>query len=56
MKRLLAAIAASCALAGIAHAADDSASPRVFEPSGPWAADYGEDYCRLARNFSDGTN
>ncbi|WP_120076295.1 hypothetical protein [Aurantiacibacter odishensis] len=26
--------------------AQDS-SPRVFEASGPWTADFGEDYCRL---------
>jgi hypothetical protein len=45
------------ALAGIvatpvaAPAADAAA---VFKPAGPWAVDYGEDYCRLARPFSDG--
>jgi hypothetical protein len=26
----------------------------VFKPSSVWAADYGEDYCRLVRSFSDG--
>lgn len=25
-----------------------------FKPTGQWALDYGEDYCRLARTFSDG--
>jgi hypothetical protein len=54
MNRILAAVAAFCAFAGAAHAAD--ASPRVFKPAGAWTADYGEDYCRLARSFSDGTN
>lgn len=29
---------------------------QVFEPSGPWALDYGDDYCRLARTFSDGSD
>ena len=56
MKKILAAVAAAfCAIAGTAHAADDSA-PRVFRPTSPWALDYGDDYCRLARNFSDGTD
>jgi hypothetical protein len=27
---------------------------KVFKPTGQWALDYGDDYCRLARNFSDG--
>jgi len=28
----------------------------VFKPTGQWAVDYGDDYCRLARTFSDGKN
>jgi hypothetical protein len=28
----------------------------LYKPAGPWAMDYGDDYCRLSRNFSDGTN
>jgi hypothetical protein len=40
-------------LAGTAHAADSV--PRVFKPAGNWTADYGDDYCRLVRGFSDGT-
>lgn len=28
----------------------------VFQPSGSWTADYGDDYCRLIRTFSDGKN
>jgi hypothetical protein len=31
-------------------------SGAVFKPTGQWALDYGEDYCRLARTFSDGKN
>ena len=26
----------------------------VFKPAGQWALDYGENYCRLSRTFSDG--
>ena len=55
MKKILAAAMALCAFAGPAHA-DDNAGPRVFKPQGPWAADYGDDYCRIGRNFSDGTD
>jgi hypothetical protein len=35
-------------------AAQDGAKP--FKPTGQWALDYGDDYCRLARSFSDGKN
>lgn len=27
-----------------------------FKPSGPWALDYGDDYCRLMRTFQDGSS
>jgi len=27
---------------------------KVFQPSSAWALDYGDDYCRLMRDFSDG--
>lgn len=53
MKKSIAAITALCAIAGTAHAADGGA--RVFKPAGQWTADYGDDYCRLSRNFSDGS-
>jgi hypothetical protein len=36
-----------------AQAQDDGA---VFKASSAWAADYGDDYCRLVRSFSDGTD
>jgi hypothetical protein len=29
---------------------------RVYKPAGQWALDYGDDYCRLSRTFSDGEN
>jgi hypothetical protein len=54
MKKLVAALAALGMMPGAAHAADGE--PLVFKPSSQWAADFGEDYCRLARTFSDGTN
>ena len=54
MKRLL----LGCAVAGMllapaapAQAQDGGA---VFRPVGGWTADFGEDYCRLVRTFSDG--
>ena len=44
-----------CATAGLLGAqpaqAQDAA---VFRPAGNWTADYGDDYCRLIRTFSDG--
>lgn len=52
MKGLVAAAVAIFVLAGTAHAADNA--PRVFKPAGQWVADYGDDYCRLSREFSDG--
>jgi len=30
--------------------------PRVYQPTAQWALDYGDDYCRLLRTFSDGKN
>lgn len=48
----------ACAMAGLLSAqpaqAQDSAA--VFRPTGGWTADFGDDYCRLFRTFSDGTN
>jgi hypothetical protein len=40
--------------APVPAAAQDKTS--VFRPTGQWALDYGDDYCRLARSFSDGKN
>ena len=31
-----------------------SEAPQVFERSGNWTADFGEDYCRLLRTFRSG--
>lgn len=44
--------AAAAALSPTTVTAQDNA--RVFQPSGPWTADFGDDYCRLIRTFSDG--
>jgi len=50
MKRMIAAAVAAGLLASSAQAQDVD----VFRPSSVWAADYGDDYCRLVREFSDG--
>jgi hypothetical protein len=51
MKKAVAAFAVLGMISGTAQAADE---PLVFKPATAWAADYGEDYCRLARDFSNG--
>ena len=48
----MAALAASLAIP--VTAAAQGSDTRIFKPSGQWVMDYGDDYCRLARNFSDG--
>ncbi|MGV3554670.1 MAG: hypothetical protein ACO1OD_05395 [Croceibacterium sp.] len=45
---------AAMAAAAIAPAAAQEA--RVYKPTGQWALDYGDDYCRLMRTFGDGKN
>src|SRR5690606_30884219 len=54
MKKML----LGCAIAGLlvtpAAQAQDGAD--VFQPNSVWAADYGEDYCRLVRSFSNGSD
>jgi len=52
MKAMLSGVAAAALLAAPAAQAQEEA---VFRPSGTWIADYGDDYCRLARTFTDGT-
>lgn len=46
-------VALSLAIAPGAQAQEAGA---VFKPAGDWTADYGDDYCRLIRTFSDGTD
>ena len=51
MKKLLFA----CAVAGLLVAPEAQAQDgAVFRPVGGWTADFGDDYCRLVRTFSDG--
>jgi hypothetical protein len=50
------AIAAAAGALAAPLPAAAQAQPAAFKASGPWALDYGEDYCRLARNFSNGAN
>ena len=52
MKGMLSGIAAAALLAAPAAQAQEET---VFRPAGTWTADYGDDYCRLIRTFSDGT-
>jgi len=52
MKGLSSWVAAVALLAAPAAQAQDETI--VLRPSGNWTADYGEDYCRLIRTFSDG--
>ncbi len=54
MKKFLTAVSALAMLSGTAHAADD-ATLSLFKPAGSWTLDVGDDYCRISRPFSDGT-
>jgi hypothetical protein len=51
MNKLLLGCAVIGLLAASAAQAQESA---VFRPTGGWTADFGDDYCRLVRTFSDG--
>src|SRR6478735_5311967 len=53
MKGMLSWIAAASLLAAPAAQAQEETT--VFRAAGNWTADYGDDYCRLIRNFTDGT-
>jgi len=54
MTRLGISLAACAALAATPAAPASAGDEPAFEGQGPWAIDYGEQSCRLARNFSDG--
>jgi hypothetical protein len=54
MKKLILALAAASLLAPSAAQAQDGTA--VFQPAGDWTADFGDDYCRLVRNFTDGSH
>ncbi|MBO9580698.1 MAG: energy transducer TonB [Sphingobium sp.] len=47
--KFVVAILAAATMSFAAHAAN-------WKPAGPWAADYGDDYCDLGRVFTDGKN
>lgn len=47
-------ILAAAAFAATPNAIAAQDKTQVFQPTGQWSLDYGEDYCRLARTFSDG--
>src|SRR5687768_516272 len=51
MRKLLLGCAVIGLLAAPAAQAQEAA---VFRPVGGWTADFGDDYCRLVRTFSDG--
>ncbi|WAT17253.1 hypothetical protein OZN62_09960 [Aurantiacibacter sp. MUD11] len=50
------AAAASATALGTAPAVAQDAEAQVFQPTGTWTADFGEDYCRLLRTYSDGND
>ena len=52
MKGMLSWVAAASLLAAPAAQAQEETT--VFKPAGNWTADYGDDYCRLIRTFTDG--
>jgi hypothetical protein len=53
MKGMLCWVAAASLL--VSSAAQAQQQETVFRPASTWTADYGDDYCRLIRNFTDGT-
>jgi hypothetical protein len=52
MKGMLSWVAAAAMIVGSAAQAQEET---VFKPASSWTADYGDDYCRLIRDFTDGT-
>jgi hypothetical protein len=53
MKKTIAAVVAS-SVATVPVLAQDEVT--TYRPTGGWTADFGDDYCRLIRTFSDGEN
>lgn len=53
-KLIVTCLAATVALSAAPPASAQEAA--VYRPAGQWALDYGEDYCRLSRNFSNGNS
>jgi hypothetical protein len=50
------ALAAAGLIGSAAAATAQDVPASMYKPAGQWSLDYGDDYCRLARNFTDGTN
>ena len=48
------ALGIAIALAVASPASAQADAPATYGPSSDWAVDYGEDYCRLLRSFSNG--
>lgn len=53
-KLLLSGLAVATILAGLPTPALSQDKTMVFKPAGQWTADFGDDYCRLMRSFTDG--
>jgi hypothetical protein len=56
MKNVLSILAAGGLVLASAVPLKAQDSVAVFRPAGPWTADFGDDYCRLSRNFSTGSD
>ena len=54
MKRALSILAAGGLLLSPMAPLWAQESATVYRPAGSWTADFGDDYCRLSRNFSSG--
>ena len=54
----LVSVLSSLVVGGLVIAPLPAAAQTVaaYKPAGQWALDYGDDYCRLARNFSNGND
>ncbi|MEO6040614.1 MAG: hypothetical protein ABIP41_01825 [Croceibacterium sp.] len=54
MKTLVSILAAGGLALGPVASVQAQDGAAVFKPAGNWVADFGDDYCRLSRNFSNG--
>src|SRR3569623_118529 len=55
MKSGILASTLAAVMAGTPMVASAEDAALLFMPAGPWAIDYGDDYCRLGRKFMNGT-
>src|SRR5690348_2629975 len=56
MKKLMSIFAAGGLVLAPAMPLQAQDNAAVFRPAGNWTADFGDDYCRLSRNFTNGTD